>query len=246
VQDRTNEAVTGEPAADRPNARPAETLQTLRRGIQILDVLSEVQEGMSVTQLASRLGIHRTIVTRLLSTLQSHRLVVRDAASRFWLGSGLSRYALSVAPRMRDAALPELRELAQRYPITAVLTVADLDEAVILAVVEPARADFFVGIRVGTRHSLDSAAGGIALLAAREPRAEDTPDVRAARRRGYAVSRGKINPGALGVAAPLGVGPETLEGSIGAVTLANLPPSTLGPDIAAAAARVSMTLRSLG
>jgi DNA-binding IclR family transcriptional regulator len=143
---------------------------------------------------------------------------------------------------MRDAALPELRRLAQVHPVTAVLTVADQNEAVILAVVEPTTADFFVGIRVGTRHPLDSGAGGIALLAARNGTSSDLREVVLARRRGFAVSRGKVNQGALGVAAPIGAGPERMEGSIGVVTLANLRPSKLGPEVASAAGRVSSAL----
>lgn len=226
-------------------ARASETLQTLRRGIQILDLLSDFQDGLTLTQVAASLGIHRTIASRLLATLQAHRLVVRDAAGRFWLGPGLSRYALSVAPRMREVALPELRRLAQDYPVTAVLTVVDGDEAVVLAVVEPTTADFFVGIRTGTRHPLESAAGGLALLAGRGPTADDSEEVVLARRRGYAMSKGKVNQGALGVASPVGFGPEHMEGSIGVVTLADLSPAKLGTEVSLAASRVAIALKNL-
>jgi DNA-binding IclR family transcriptional regulator len=46
-------------------------------------------------------------------------------------------------------------------------------------------------------------ADGIAILAGRPPAADDTDDVRMARRRGYAVTVGAIQPGAVGVAAPI-------------------------------------------
>jgi DNA-binding IclR family transcriptional regulator len=238
-------ALSNAPPAGPATTRASETLQTLRRGIQILDLLSDFQDGLTLTQVATSLGIHRTIASRLLSTLQAHRLVVRDAAGRFWLGPGLSKYALSVAPRMREVALPELRRLAQEYPVTAVLTVIDGSEAAVLAVVEPATADFFVGIRVGTRHSLESAAGGLALLAGRAPAASDSEDVVLARRRGYAVSKGKVNQGALGVASPVGFGPEHMEGSIGVVTLVDLNPAKLGAEVALAANRVALALKNL-
>jgi DNA-binding IclR family transcriptional regulator len=223
----------------------AETLQTLRRGIQILNVLCDAQRGLTVGEIASALRIHRTNTARLLTTLQADRLVIRDANGKFWLGPALSRYALSVAPRMREVVLPELRRLAEEFPVTGLLTVADGAEGVVLVVVEPATTDFFVGIRAGSRHPLDSAAGGIVLLAAREPNEADSEDVMRARKRGYAISRGRINKGALGVAAAVGSGPEWLEGSIGVVTLADLKPSMLGAEVMAAAKRVSAVLSEL-
>jgi DNA-binding IclR family transcriptional regulator len=223
----------------------AETLQTLRRGIQILNLLCDAQRGLTVGQVASALRIHRTNASRLLTTLQADRLVIRDASGKFWLGPALSRYAHSVAPRMREVALPELRRLAEELPVTGLLTIADGSEGVVLVVVEPATTDFFVGIRAGSRHPLDSAAGGIALLAAREPNEADSEDVVRARKRGYAVSRGRINQGALGVAAAVGPGPERVEGSIGVVTLADLKPAMLGAEMMAAAKRVSAVLSEL-
>jgi hypothetical protein len=56
LQERTNEVATIEPAAAQPSGRSTETLQTLYRGIQILDVLREEQEGMSVTRSPSGLA----------------------------------------------------------------------------------------------------------------------------------------------------------------------------------------------
>jgi DNA-binding IclR family transcriptional regulator len=223
----------------------AETLQTLRRGIQILNLLSDVQRGLSVGQVATGLKIHRTNASRLLTTLQADRLVIRDGSGKFWLGPALSRYALSIAPRMREVVLPELRRLAEEFPVTGLLTIADGAEGVVLVVVEPTTTDFFVGIRAGSRHPLDSGAGGIALLAAREANDADSEDVVRARKRGYAVSRGRVNQGALGVAAAVGSGPEWLEGSVGVVTLADLKPATLGTEVMAAAKRVSAALSEL-
>jgi DNA-binding IclR family transcriptional regulator len=232
-------------AAAAASAPPAETLQTLRRGIQVLNALCDAQRGLSVAQIALALGVHRTIAARLVTTLQADRLVTRDVSGQFWLGPGLTRYASAVAPRMREVVLPELRRLAEEFPVTGLLTIADGTEAVVLVVAEPTTTDFFVGIRAGSRHPLDSGAGGIAVLAAREPSRSDSEDVRQARKRGYAVSRGRVNQGALGVAAPVGSGPEWLEGSLGVVTLADLKPSVLGAEVLAAAERVALALSEL-
>src|SRR5919112_460894 len=78
---------------------------------------------------------------------------------------------LRVLPLLRDQALPVLRSLAEAVGATAHLTVADGDEALALAVVEPTWTDFHVAYRVGARHPLTQGAAGkaIGLLDGTEP-----------------------------------------------------------------------------
>jgi DNA-binding IclR family transcriptional regulator len=73
-------------------------------------------------------------------------------------------------------------------------------------------------MREGARHPLTVGADGIAILAGRPPAAGDTDDVRMARRRGYAVTVGAIQPGAVGVAAPVRVS-DWVTASLGVVRL---------------------------
>ncbi|MCD6638863.1 MAG: helix-turn-helix domain-containing protein, partial [Nocardioides sp.] len=40
----------------------AETSQTLDRGLRVLAVLAECSEGLTVTELATRLDVNRTVV----------------------------------------------------------------------------------------------------------------------------------------------------------------------------------------
>ena len=51
---------------------PAETSQTLDRGLRVLDVLAAAPGGLTVTELAARLEVNRTVVYRLVSTLEQH------------------------------------------------------------------------------------------------------------------------------------------------------------------------------
>lgn len=83
------------------------------------------------------------------------------------------------------------------------MEVAENDEAVALLVVTPARLDFHLTFRVGGRHPIDRAAGGLALCAALPPSPGDSLRVAQAREVGYARTFGEVEPGAHGVAVPV-------------------------------------------
>ncbi|WP_213453869.1 IclR family transcriptional regulator [Rhizomonospora bruguierae] len=210
--------------------RVAETAQTLDRGLRLLRLVAETPDGLTVTAAAARLGVGRAVVYRLVGALVAHGLVRRDDAGRLRLGVGLLSLARRVQPLLADAALPQLRRLAERVGATAHLTVADGAEAVALAVVEPSWTAFHVAYRTGSRHPIERGAAGQAILAGR--RGET----------GWTVSAGQLQPGAYGVAAPV-AGIEGLEASVGVVALAELDPSEAGPAVVAAAETLARVLR---
>ena len=209
---------------------PAETSQTLDRGLRVLDVLSDSPDGLTVTELAARLEVNRTVVYRLVSTLELHALVRKDARGRLHVGLGVLRLASAVQPILRDLAMPVLRRLAEAVGCTAHLTITDGDEALALAVVEPTWTDFHVSYRVGSRHPLSQGAAGKAILLGREPGGA-----------AYAVTSGELQPGARGLAAPVR-GVDGLEASVGIVTLGDLAVDAVGPLVAAAADEVAARL----
>ena len=205
----------------------SETSQTLDRGLQVLRVLSEVPAGLTVTELAGRLAVNRTVVYRLVATLEQHALVRRDHAGRLHVGLGILHLASAVQPVLRDLAGPVLRKLAEELGCTAHLTVADGEEALALAVVEPSWTDFHVAYRVGARHDLRQGAAGKAILLLRHQR--DEP---------WVVTAGELQAGARGLAAPVR-GVDGLEASVGIVTLGELDIAVVGPQVSAAAAAVA-------
>ena len=208
----------------------SETSQTLDRGLQVLRVLAEVPAGLTVTELAGRLAVNRTVVYRLVATLEQHALVRRDHAGRLHVGLGILHLASAVQPVLRDLAGPVLRRLAEESGCTAHLTVADGEEALALAVVEPSWTDFHVAYRVGARHDLRHGAAGKAILLARQQRPEP-----------WVVTAGELQSGARGLAAPVR-GVDGLEASVGIVTLGELDGAVVGPQVAAAAAAVAARL----
>ncbi len=210
---------------------PAETSQTLDRGLRVLKVLAESPEGLTVTELSNRLVVNRTVVYRLISTLEQHGLVRRDARSRLFVGLGVLQLAAAVQPLVRDLAMPVLRSLAEAIGSTAHLTVADGDEALALAVVEPSWTDFHVAYRVGARHPLSQGAAGKAIMLLDGGESS------------YAVTSGELQTGAHGLAAPVR-GVEGLRASVGIVTLDGaIDESVVAPQVIAAAAEVAGRLR---
>ena len=241
----------------------AESAQTLDRGLRVLFALADAPRGRSVAELAAELGLARPILYRLLATLEAHGLAHRGGDGTFRIGLAVLDLARRVQPMVREAALPVLRGLAERVGATAHLTVVDGGEALAVAVVEPTWTAYHVGYRVGSRHPLDrGAAGRVILLAraqtARTLPAQATPDSEGAQETldqpgtpepahppaaaRWLASEGELQAGAQGVAAPV-LGVPGLEASVGVVALGDLVAEVVGPQVVAAAAQISATLR---
>ncbi len=211
----------------------AETSQTLDRGLKVLKLLADTDHGLTVTELSQKLGVNRTVVYRLLATLEQHALVRRDLGGRARVGLGVLRLGRQVHPLVREAALPALRSLAEDIGATAHLTLVDGAEALAVAVVEPSWTDYHVAYRAGFRHSLDRGAAGKAILSARRQPMVDP---------GYTLTHGELEAGACGAAAPL-LGVTGVEGSVGVVMLADAVPERVGPRVLDAAREVAEALR---
>jgi DNA-binding IclR family transcriptional regulator len=111
---------------------------------------------------------------------------------------------------------------------TAHLTVAEGDDGLAVAVVEPSWTDMHVAYREGSRHPLAKGAAGRAILALRDGSDE------------YLVTEGQLQEGARGIAAPV-TGLPWLEASVGVVTFGPLEESA-GPRVVSAAAELAAAL----
>ncbi len=213
----------------------AETSQTLDRGLRVLEAVAESPEGLTVTDLAAALGIGRTVVYRLVVTLEQHALLRRSADGRCRLGLGVLAFGRQVQPVVRDTALPALRLLADAVNATAVLTVVDGAEGLSAVVVEPTRSELHVGVRPGGRQPLENSAAGRAVLAARTNagRPLDPP---------WVVATGDGPQGAYGLAVPI-LGLAGLEASVGVLALRELSDTEVGPRVARAAGEIARALR---
>lgn len=214
----------------------AETSQTLDRGLRVLAVLAGHPSGLTITELAAAVGVNRTVVYRLVTTLEQHGLARRDAAGRLHVGLGVLALARGLQPVLREVANPVLRRLAEDLGATAHLTLVDGGEALAVAVVEPSWTDYHVAYRVGARHPLDQGAAGRAILLGRA-----IADGAAEQGDRFVQTVGELQPGARGLASPV-LGIDGLEASVGIVTLGDLDASAAGPRVSAAADEVARRL----
>jgi DNA-binding IclR family transcriptional regulator len=171
----------------------AEQSKTVDAALRLLGILGSGPDGgpsdSSAAALSRRLRLSRTAVGRILTTLEAHGLARRT--DRGWdVGFGVLALAGRVEPVLRGAARPALERLAARFDETAVLSVREGGEAVAVDQVVAGHRIVQVRYRPGTRHPLDRAAHGRALL-------PDGVDA------GHVVSEGELEAGVKGVAAPI-------------------------------------------
>ena len=139
--------------------------QTLSRGLSLLEAIAEYEQGLTIPQLCERVGLHRSIVYRLLRTLEAHNMVVRGADGVVTLGPNLLVLARSVSRDVQAAALPELTRLSQGLQMTAFIAVLTQDQVVTLVSVEPKVDGATLVQRPGSAHPLDAGAPGAAIRA---------------------------------------------------------------------------------
>lgn len=215
-----------------------QTVQTLDRGLRVLALLAQADGGLTVTEIAEAIKIHRAAAYRLITTLEAHRYVARGSDGRYALWIALLELSRGVLPQLRTVASPILEGLADDLGATAHLTILDGDEAVTLVVREPKRADIHLAYRPGLRHSVRVGASGKAILAGRPPEPGEPEEITTARQTGCAHSSGELQAGAVGVAAPIIVGGMPAEASVGVVGIGEL--------LEGAPARVIEAARALG
>jgi len=186
--------------------------QTLSRGIRVLEVLAESSEPLSIAALAKALDVHRSIVYRILRTLEDHGLVARDAAGLVSLAPRMAALARGVERNLQTAALPELTAAANDLLMTTFLVVLDHTECVTLLSVEPRVGSATVAQRPGTRHSLSVGAPAIAIQSlltddqlAHHGVAERRAEARTLHETGWATSHDEVVAGLTSVAVPLNV-----------------------------------------
>ena len=180
------------------------TLQTLDRGLRALELVADAPHGLSPVEIAAALKVHKAIAYRLIATLEAHGMVARTPQGRIILGTAPLHLGANVQAQFLNAALPHLDAVAQQTGAAACIVLAQGEEAVV-ALVREAPGDEIMRLtyRLGVRHPLTRGATGIAILAGRPPGRDEPEAVTRARAQGYALTRGELQSGAVGVAAPV-------------------------------------------
>lgn len=203
--------------------RPTDSAE---RVVRVLDLLGSASEGLTVSEVARELSVHRSTASRLLGTLDTSRIVERDERSaRYRLGARIVGLAASAVARLPvvSQARPELEHLSETSSETANLSILDGTHVVYVDQVTPAQT-VVMASWVGRRSPAHASSSGKAMLAfgdaagreallggkleAITPRTVTDPEKLRAildqtRRRGYAVSTGELEEGLVTLAAPV-------------------------------------------
>ena len=199
--------------------------QTVRAVERALDILLcfTVEVELSLTEIAGRIGLHKSTVHRLLASLEVKGFVIRDPQTeKYRLGYRVWELSANLS-RTDDPAqllLPEMERLRDELGETISLNVRDGKERIRIQVVQSNQAIRRVA-HVGVRLPLYVGASSKVLLAyideaEMERLIQDDPEwfahmnqsafldqLSAIRQQGYATSMEEREPGAASVAAPI-------------------------------------------
>ena len=202
--------------------------KVIDRSSDILFALAEVETGLPVSQLATRINLPLSTVYRLLRPLEQRGLVRRFGEGNYSLGPiliSLSRAALKqIAAELPSIALPFMQQLAQETGETTMLAVPSDLGAICVEVVQspkPIRYAFEKG-RILPYHAGATAITLLAFLDAITIKQviEDhknsyyadggiiTPEtlksnINNCRAKGYSHTNGEVDPGATGIGVPI-------------------------------------------
>jgi len=115
------------PRNDRGRVREP-TVSAVRHAIDILRGFSTSEPDQGVSEIARRVGLHKSSVSRLVATLEQDRLLERDPRSkRIRLGAGLISLAapLLAGVKVAEVARPYLVDLARRAGETISFSIWD-------------------------------------------------------------------------------------------------------------------------
>lgn len=213
-------------------------VQSVDRALTILEVLAGQREDVSLSDLASRLGVHKSTVFRLLGTLEAHDLVKQQSErGRYRLGLGLVRLSAvaNLGMDLVQLVRPAARDLNDATGET--VNVAVLSDSTVLYVDQLfGTAALQTHSWVGQRIPAHATSNGKVLLAFSDdpqlvPRvcaegleryATQTlvepialaAEIDAVRESGWAISRDELEEGLLAIAAPIFDAEDALVASI--------------------------------
>ena len=139
---------------------------SLDRALAILRCVGGQPAGLTLSQIASALGLPVNFVYRVTQSLVAHQYLVRDSQKRFSMGSGLLGLCQPVCDDvpLTEAALPAMRWLSDQSGEAAHLGILSGNEGIVLErVLGKAQIKFYT--ERGTRFPLHTSALGKSVLA---------------------------------------------------------------------------------
>lgn len=198
--------------------------QSLERGFALLnEVAASDISGIRLVDLVARTKMARSTAHRLLGCMVEEGLLIQEADGRYHLGRNVYNLGLLATHRydVNGFGFGPLRALAESLGDTVFLTRRVGLDMVCVERIEGENAVKILSMTIGTRRPLGIGAGGLALLASLDKTEADAiilenqkrietyygevitnrlgHRVQIARRNGYALSRGLLTSGVVGV-----------------------------------------------
>jgi DNA-binding IclR family transcriptional regulator len=220
------------------------TVRAVERALDILMCFTAATD-LGLTEIAAQIGLHKSTVHRLLTTLEERGFVIRNAATeKYRLGIRIWELSTHMS-RNEDPAvllLPLMEKLRDRLGETVSLYIRDGDERIRIQAVQSMQAIRRVAT-VGARMPLSVGASGKVLVAFASPeeleQLKKGPELQVLagdeaywkqleeiRAKGYATSYEEREPGAAAVSAPI----MNHRGEITAALSVSGPVSRLSPE----------------
>lgn len=146
---------------------PSAEHKTLDKALQILHAFSHDEPELGIGELSARLGIHKSIVSRLAAGLRAWRLLEQDPRTKlFKIGAGAFRLGAIYSGRqaLQRISAPFLNNLVEDTRQTCHVAILDGVDMLVVATVESPDA-LRVIMRLGDRRALHATAAGKLMLA---------------------------------------------------------------------------------
>lgn len=196
-------------------------LQTLSKGLDVLSILGDSSETLSVEEISSQLDIPESTTYRLLQTLEKKRFVEREARGKISIGYSVLHLAKDIYEKidrqLTIAATPIMKELTASVGETSLLSVRSyLYSTALLSIPSEERIRF-----VADDHRLlplNLGVSGRAILAfedekimrlmlqsldSSEEKEALKKEIKDIQERGYAISLSEVDSGTLGIGVPV-------------------------------------------
>lgn len=203
---------------------PPYAIASVDHALRIASML-QLEGALTVSEVATRLGVARSTAHRLLRMLVYRDFAVQEADRAYRAGPilELAAHSQSRTSRLRTAALPHLRRLVDHLGESANLAIRAGDTARFIASVECTQA-LRVGSREGMVFPAHRTTAGLLLLADLDPdeldavfaesryaeRPEERPDLRKLgaeltriRKQGFALNDGRSERGVVAIGVPV-------------------------------------------
>lgn len=205
------------------------TIQSVQRAIDIIGCFENLQTELTLAQISATLGLNKSTVHGIISTLYNNDYITQTPSGRYKLGAFFlqeySNRGISVRTLLREKSLLGMNRVADKYNVSCALFILEMGDLVLVNRIQPINEAYTVTTYATYIQPLYCSASGKLLLAdmgdsqLREylavnpliPRTEKTickqealmEEIATVRSQGYGLENEELGQGIFSVAVPI-------------------------------------------